>query len=151
MYLNTIRAGLTGLAVAALVATAPVAATAAEIHYKFELSGANEVPPNDSAGKGSGVAKYDEETKTLSWEISYDGLSGSATAAHFHGPAGPGENAPPVVPLSGDLASPISGSVVFTDEQAAAITGGKWNNWYFNIHSAKFPDGEIRGQVEKSQ
>jgi CHRD domain len=36
----------------------------------------------------------------LSWSITYSGLSGKATAAHFHGPAKEGENAGPMVPLT---------------------------------------------------
>jgi hypothetical protein len=35
---------------------------------------------------------------------------GKATAAHFHGPAAEGANAPPVVPIKGSLASPIKGT-----------------------------------------
>ena len=58
-----------------------------------------------------------------------------------------GKNAPPVVPIpAGALASPIKGTATLTDAQAADLQAGKL---YFNVHSAKFPDGEIRGQVTK--
>jgi hypothetical protein len=150
MRIRPIQAGLAGLAFAGFVAFAGTAARADMINYTMELKGANEVPSTDSQGTGSGTASYDTATKTLSWDITYSGLSGPAAAAHFHGPAGPGENAKPVVPLSGDLASPIKGSVVFNADQDAAISGGKWDNWYFNIHTETFPDGEIRGQVVKA-
>ena len=146
-----IRAGLAGTAVVALLAFSTTGAFAEVIRYKIELNGKNEVPPTSSKGTGTGEASYDTATKTLSWDITYSGLTGPAKAAHFHGPAGPGVNAKPVVPLSGDLSSPIKGSVVFNAQQAKAISGGKWNEWYFNIHTAKFPDGEIRGQVLKAK
>ena len=65
------------------------------------------------------------------------------TAAHFHGPAGAGVNAPPVVNLT-PLESPITGSAVLTDAQVADLKAGRW---YINIHTAQNPKGEIRGQV----
>ena len=73
----------------------------------------------------------------------YSGLSGPATSAHFHGPAGPGIMGKPVVTLSGDLARPLNGSAVLP----FAITA--WKDWYFNIYTEKWPRGEIRGQVLK--
>ena len=151
MRSGTTRAGLAGAALVGLLAFAATAAQAEVIKYTMELNGASEVPPADTQATGSGTASYDTDSKTLSWDITYSGLTGPAAAAHFHGPAGPGENAPPVVPLSGDLASPIKGSVVFNAEQDAAMSGGKWDNWYFNVHTEKFPGGEIRGQVVKAQ
>jgi hypothetical protein len=149
MRLGMIRAGLAGAAILGFVAFGNTAVLADVIKYTVTLDGASETPPNDSKAKGTGEVSYDTATKTLSWNFTYDGLTGPAKAAHFHGPAGPGEKAPPVVPLSGELASPIKGSAVFNDQQDQAISGGKWNNWYFNVHTEKYPDGEIRGQVVK--
>jgi hypothetical protein len=42
------------------------------------------------------------------------------------------------------LDSPMKGSATLTEDQAQALTGG---NMYVNVHAAKYPDGEIRGQV----
>ena len=42
------------------------------------------------------------------------------------------------------LASPMKGAAVLTEDQAKALLGG---NMYINVHSAKYPDGEIRGQL----
>lgn len=98
----------------------------------------------DSTGSGSLEASYDSNTMEFSWTATYEGLTGPATAAHFHGPAAEGENAPPVVPIAGDLASPIEGSATLTEEQATQLLGGMW---YLNIHTEQYPDGEIRGQV----
>ena len=128
----------------ALAAGAP--ANAAAIAYQADLTGAQETPPTDSKGKGSVDAAYDAATKTLTWTIAYSGLTGPAAAAHFHGPAKVGVKAAPVVPIKGDLKSPIKGSATLTDAQAKDLQDGLW---YFNIHSAKFPDGEIRGQLTK--
>jgi hypothetical protein len=51
-----------------------------------------------------------------------------------------------VVPIEGNLASPISGTATLDDQKATDLQAGMW---YFNVHTAKFPDGEIRGQVTK--
>jgi hypothetical protein len=88
---------------------------------------------------------YDAASKKLSWKLNYSGLSGPATAAHFHGPAEPGKNAGVAVPIS-NTASGSEGSATLTDAQAADLTAGKY---YINVHTAANPGGEIRGQVTK--
>jgi hypothetical protein len=125
-----------------LLATAPVYAEV--INLSAELSGGAEVPANDSGGTGTLEATYDTETMLFTWTVTYEGLTGDATAAHFHGPAAPDANAGPVLPIEGDLASPIEGSATLTEEQAGQLQDGLW---YFNVHTAEYPDGEIRGQV----
>src|SRR4029077_20069108 len=108
-----------------------------------DLKGASQVPPVDTAGAGKADVTYDDAGKTLAWTITYSGLSGPVTAAHFHGPAGEGENADPMVTIK-QLDSPMKGSATLTEDQFKALTGGKM---YINVHTAKYPDGEIRGQV----
>jgi hypothetical protein len=68
----------------------------------------------------------------------------NATGAHFHGLAMPGQNASVIVPITGHLASPITGSATLSPSQAADLVAGKW---YVNLHTAANPDGEARGQV----
>lgn len=113
--------------------------------YDASLSGAQEVPAADTGGTGKAEVMLNTNTNTLSWKVTYSGLSGAATAAHIHGPAPRGQNAGVVVPFSGNLsAQPISGETKITPEQAAALANGQW---YVNIHTAKYPGGEIRGQL----
>lgn len=122
----------------ALMATA-TAANAETINFHAMLAGA---PP--VAGKGMMMGKLDTTTKVFSYDATYSDLTGPATAAHFHGPAAPGANAPPVVPIA-NPASPIKGEATLTDAQIADLTAGKW---YLNVHTAANRGGEIRGQVE---
>jgi hypothetical protein len=69
--------------------------------------------------------------------------------AHFHGPAPAGKNAGVVIPIPMDkLASPIEGQATLTAAQESDLLAG---NWYFNVHTAKNPGGEIRGQVEQAK
>ena len=114
------------------------------VKYKVVLTAAATVPPVASKGTGTADVSYDTTSKMLSWKVTYKKLSGAVTMAHFHGPAMATENAGPVVDVSKMLKK---GSATLTDPQAADLAAGKW---YLNIHTKKFPAGEIRGQVEKA-
>jgi hypothetical protein len=144
--MRTARTALGALAFAALLA-AGTTALAETVAYKAVLDGKHEVPPNDTKGTGSVHAKYDTATMKLSYSVKYSGLSGAATAAHFHGPAKPGDNAGPIITLAAPLASPIKGEETLTKEQADELANGLW---YLNVHTAAHPPGEIRGQLVKA-
>ena len=111
--------------------------------FTAALSGGAEVPANGSAASGTLDATLNKSTNVLSWKVSYSGLSGPATMAHFHGPALPGANAGVVVPFP-SAASPAQGQATLTAAQVADLMAGKW---YANVHTAANPGGEIRGQL----
>ena len=113
---------------------------------KATLDGKSETPPNASAGTGTADIDYDASSKKLTWKLTYSGLTGPATAAHFHGPAEPGKNAGVAVAIPNATTSPNDGSATLTDAQAADLLAGKY---YVNVHTAANPGGEIRGQVTK--
>ena len=81
------------IATLALGAAVAFAGPAFAEKMKATLDGKSEVPPNTSAGTGTADIDYDAASKKLSWKLTYSGLSGPATAAHFHGPAEAGKNA----------------------------------------------------------
>jgi len=143
MRRTMLRSTVTGLACAAAVSLAwPVKAEM--VNLKAAMNANSEVPPNPSKGTGTLTATYDTSTKKLSWKGSYSGLSGPATAAHFHaGEAG--KNGGVAIPISPN-ASPFEGSATLTDAQAADLLAGKW---YVNVHTDANKGGEIRGQVTK--
>ena len=130
----------------ALGATIALAGPALADKMKATLDGKSQVPPNTSAASGSADIDYDPASKKLSWKLSYSGLSGPATAAHFHGPAEAGKNAGVAVAIPNATSSPVEGSATLTDAQAADLVAGKY---YVNIHTAANPGGEIRSQVTK--
>jgi len=126
-----------------LVATAG-ASWADTMKVTADLKGGTETPPNDTKGSGMLTGTYDPSTKKLTWDVTYSGLTGPATAAHFHGPAPVGKAAGIEIPIKGALASPMKGDATLTDDQAKNLTDGMT---YFNIHTAAHKPGEIRGQV----
>jgi CHRD domain len=126
-----------------------VAAHAETVHLKADLKASAEVPPKDSAGTGTLTATLNTKTKELTYHIEFSGLTGPVSAAHFHGPAAEGANAGPQVPIKATpITSPIDGKATLTAEQAKDLLDGKW---YFNLHTAANPGGEIRGQVVKAE
>ena len=80
---------------------------------------------------------------TMKWNLTFAHLSGAAAAAHIHSGVR-GTSGPVLVPLCGPCTSGVSGSMAVTSAQIAAMTAGKD---YVNVHTAKNPGGEIRGQI----
>jgi len=121
--------------------------------YGGPLSGAQEVPAVVTAATGQGTAVISADGSTITYLVTYSGLSGTLNAAHFHtGAAGvAGGVILPLVagpsPMSGTLTAAnfqASGSVTTYAQAVAAIRAG---TTYFNLHTAANPGGEIRGQI----
>jgi CHRD domain len=145
MHSAIIRSVLAGLALSASAFVNSVA-VAETIVYKSVINAKNVTTPNDSKGTGTAEVTYDTATKTLSWTINFDELTGPPTMAHFHGPAAAGANAGVALMIGANPTSPAKGSATLTDAQAADLQNGLW---YINIHTAANRGGEIRGQVVK--
>ena len=110
------------------------------------LTGSEEVPANPSGAAGRGFVAVDPTTKTLTASVTTTGIAG--TVAHIHeGAAGVSG------PIVFHLAETATGSgvwrttVTLSDAQYATLKAG---NYYFNVHSAALPAGEIRGQLVRS-
>lgn len=114
------------------------------VTFTTQLRAANEVPPNVSPGTGSVDAVLDKNTNLLRWKVSFSGLTGAPTAAHFHGPAAIGANAGVALGWPAPIRSPMEGRATLTPAQAADLLAGRW---YANIHTARNPGGEVRGQM----
>ncbi len=123
------------------------AASAASVHFEASLDGKSEVPANTTAGSGQLLATLDTATKTLSYTMTFQGLTGPATAAHFHGPAKAGANAGVAVAIGKDPVNPVTGKATLTDAQIKELETGMW---YVNVHTDGNKGGEIRGQMKKA-
>ncbi len=158
----------TMLAVLALLATA--VAARADQTVKARLHGFNEVPAVSSTGSGEFTAQIRGED-AIEFELSYEGLEGTVTAAaHIHlgqtdvnGGVSVffcgGGGRPACTPSSGtfsgtataaDVIGPAAQGIAPGEiaELIAAIRAGKT---YVNVHTNKHPGGEIRGQVREDR
>jgi hypothetical protein len=108
-----------------------------------------EVPPvQASDGSGQMEIILSVPTRALYYNLTWSDLSGRATAAHFHKGAF-GVAGDPVqgitVPVEDVNSNSATGAWTgLTDQQMADIIAG---NYYVNVHTAMYPNGEIRGQI----
>lgn len=111
--------------------------------FTATLKGSGEVPANPSTATGSTTLTYNGATKTFTAVTSYSGITPSM--GHIH-KAAVGQNGPVVFPFT-ELASPITlTSGPLTDDQVNALFK---DSMYVNLHTKKYPGGEIRGQLTK--
>jgi hypothetical protein len=161
-----------GLVLIATLTLQVSAAHAVPMTFVANLSGANEVPPVVSPGTGMATIVLDPTAQTLQVNATFSGLTSNDQAAHIHCCAPLGTNAGvattvpafPGFPLgvtSGtyssavfDLTQPLIYNPAFITAQGgiaqaevALINGIENGLTYFNIHTANFPGGEIRGQL----
>lgn len=112
------------------------------------MNGEAERPAVVSGGTGSGTLLL--EGNTLSFNITYRGLSGVANNSHIHGVTNSLGSAGVLVPLGPfnggayGTAGTFSGSVPLTAAQRDALLGGLT---YVNVHTPANGGGEIRGQI----
>jgi CHRD domain-containing protein len=134
----------------ALVATVGASARpqATDIQIRTVLNAAQEVPSptgavSNAGGTFSATITKSDTGASVSWQLSFSGLTGNAIAAHIHTGA-VGSPGPVVLALCGPCTSPASGTGNVTDAALQAIEGG---TAYVNVHTPTNPGGEIRGQL----
>jgi hypothetical protein len=131
-------------AVAALVLAALSLAAGRSTVWTAALSSGQEIPKQvvkDAAAHG--LFKGTLSGSTLKWKLTFSKLTGPATAAHIH-LGGMGKAGNVVVPLCGPCTSGATGSATIS---AALMNDFKKHLLYVNVHTAKNPAGEIRGQL----
>lgn len=121
------------------------------------LAGANVVPADSSTATGSVDGTVDQETRVLSLNITYsDSASTDSTAAdsiftptawHIHKGATDTTGAV-VVDFGTTFSSPFAFEDTLTEEQLTDLKAGLY---YVDIHTAKYPDGAIRGQLKAEE
>ncbi|HEV2906575.1 MAG TPA: CHRD domain-containing protein [Actinomycetota bacterium] len=163
------------VAIAALLAVAGSVAVAVakddddDEGFSARLRGFREVPAVSTVASGRFEANIDEAAGTISYRLQYSSLEGTVSAAHIH--LGQkdvnggviaflcGGGGKPACPQT--ATTPITGTItaanIGTGAEAQGITTGEFAETvraikagvvYANVHSSKFPGGEIRGQVD---
>jgi hypothetical protein len=151
------RAAHAMFVLAAALALLPVSRAQADVlWFHTQLQGANEKMPNSVPASGYATAELDTVTRTVRYRVVFSGLSsGGVASLHyhgamlpdimFHGPKLPGMRAPELIFMIDHPTSPVTGVRRVNDRQLAELKAGEW---YVNIHTAKYPAGEIRGWLE---
>jgi CHRD domain len=124
------------------LAVIAVCSSMAAMSETVTLAGSNEVPPVTTSATGSANITIGADRSV---KASVTAKDMTATASHIHMGAA-GSNGPVIVPFtkSGDTFS-AAPDAKLTEEQYTAYKAG---NLYVNVHSAKNPGGEIRGQLK---
>jgi CHRD domain len=143
--------------------------------YAANLLPVHEVPAVSSVASGYVSIVIDDVARTISYELTFADLEAGVLQSHIH-TAQPGVNGGIMVWLCGTAANPgpagtpvcpASGSVtgVLTSLQVVGpanqgISAGEFAEVvsairngvaYANVHSTKFPGGEVRGQLRRTQ
>jgi CHRD domain len=165
-----------GMAVAVIVLTSAAAVAFAQGGFKNiseVLTGYEETPSSVSTtGNGTFTARISNDESRVDWKLSYADLEGAVQQAHIHfgqkavtgpitvflctnlgnGPAGTQPCPAPPATISGtftavdvtNLANERGISAGELDELILAIRAGVT---YVNVHSTRWPGGEIRSQI----
>lgn len=124
---------------------APAQPTQAQlVAFKAVLRGSDVVPTADTLAEGELVAVFNRESNLLQWRLSFSQLSGPVRQGNFHSPAMSGEVAAPVLAIGRNFVSPYEGRAVLNPRQRDNLLAGQW---YVNLRTDRFPDGELRGQM----
>ena len=141
---------LSAAVVAAGIAAAIAPAKHAMSPMKFTatLTVAQEVPkPHGAPPNAGGTFTATLKGKTMQWKLTFQGLSGAATQAHIH-LGSKGRSGPVLIALCGaGCRSPVSGATIVSPAVVKTLETGAT---YVNVHTAKNPGGEIRGQLKGS-
>lgn len=136
-----LASGLTALAAVAQGQVVTLRAT---------LSGSQEAPATTSPATGTAIMLYDVNANTFDLVVTINNFANTATASHIHegalGVAGPvvtGLGAESVYTRSGNTLTTTFRGITHLGDKLKLLQGGA----YYNIHSAQFPGGEIRGQL----
>ena len=135
---------LSAAAVCALAVTAVSLAASRGMGWSAKLTAAQEVPKQTVANAAAAGGFHATLTgHKLRWTLTFSKLTGPATAAHIHmGAMGKSGNV--VVALCGPCKNGQSGTATVP---TSVITAAGKHLLYVNVHTAKNPGGEIRGQV----
>jgi hypothetical protein len=123
------------------------------VGFTARIDASQETPPDTSHAVGTASFGISPGRDTINYSITYYGLSGSTTAGHFHiAPAGVAGGVVKSITGATGAATTLIGNWTSTDASQAltqayaeSLFVGKM---YVNFHSALFPGGETRGQLQ---
>jgi CHRD domain-containing protein len=150
-----------------LAAAAPSGISAQDdVHhaaFAAAMRTAAEVPPRPGAGRGIASFVLSDDGTLLYYSVQVVDLSGPASAAHIHAGSA-GANGDVIVNLCGAGSTPacesdglIASGAIDASSLAGPFAGFSLDDLisalssdatYVNVHTQRYPNGEIRGQVQ---
>lgn len=139
-----------GLVIAGALCASVFSASGQVVELRATINAAQENPATSSPATGTALMLYDVGANTFDLFVTINGMTNIATASHIH-EAAAGVNGSVVTNLGADAVYTRTGSTLTASfrgirhggDRLKLIQGGA----YFNIHSATFPGGEVRGQL----
>src|SRR4029079_13112288 len=129
--------------VAAALLSAGVAFPAWSEDGKALLKGDQDIPPVTTSASGTGTFQVAAD-RSVRGSVSINGMT--PTAVHIH-EAPAGKAGPIIIPLV------QTANGVWSIPEAAKLTAAQYESYragalYYNVHSAAYKGGEIRGQIK---
>ncbi len=138
------------LLIAGAFSVLALAARAQIVQFNASLTAAQETPATTSAATGSAIMLYDVGANTFDLVVSINNFANTVSASHIHEGA-VGVAGPVVTNIGADAVYTRSGSTLTAVFKGIKHLGTPLtllqNGAYYNVHSAQFPNGEIRGQL----
>jgi hypothetical protein len=138
-----------GTAAAQPVATvaAPANLHLGPVLFRADFAAEEQTATVNSAGRGLAEFSLDRATLRFSWKVTYGRVTSRVLGVSVNGPQRPGTNAGVQIDLAPRGPAPVlQGSAVLTEAQLDYLLAGRM---YVNLRSARYPDGELRGQIQR--
>jgi hypothetical protein len=141
---------LRGLMVAGACAGFALTAQAQVVTLRATINAAQETTATGSPATGSAIMLYDVSSNTFDLVVTLNNMANTITNSHIHeAPAGTAGGV--VAPLGAESSYTRTGNtltatfhnITYGGDKLKLIQGGA----YYNVHSAAFPGGEVRGQL----
>ena len=144
-----------------IILLAPFGFAAGERSFKAILSGSEVVPPVKTIANGEAVFQLSKDGKEVAYKLTVSDIE-NVTAVHIHDGKF-GVNGPPIVNLftgpkkKGKFFGTLSEGTITEKDLMGQLNGKPFSNFidmiqdgltYVNVHTDKYPDGEIRGQIK---
>lgn len=118
------------------------------IHFTADISADEESAVTESPGSGRVDFVLDRATLKFDWTVHFKDLTSAPTGMHVHGPQTPGGEAGILFDLTpaNAVKDGATGTINLNDGQLIYLINDRM---YVNLHTAKYPAGELRGSIRK--